>query len=97
MMEFDRGDAVRVQSTHTTTTPFSTTETNYDPTSVTLTVKGPDGVDKITDQAMSNHATGQLYYILQTLTSWDKGKYTAYVTATGPTYDSEEVSSFTLL
>lgn len=95
-MAYDKGAAIRIESQHYSTTPFSTTETLYDPTTVTVTVTDGDGVEVVADQEMTNHTTGQFYYILQTTTSYTHGIYTATITATGPSFNSVEKSTFTL-
>lgn len=96
MEVFDRGSPVRIQSEHKSTSPFVTTEDLYNPTTVTVTVTDANGVDKVIDQESTNHATGQYYYIAQTLDTWDVGVYTVTTTATGPTYNDVQTCSFGL-
>lgn len=81
MISIDPGSAVVVESTYNKYAPFGS-YTVQDPASTpTITVYDNKGTAMLTDQAMSKNATGQYYYIVQTLTTWKKGVYKVLINA----------------
>ena len=53
-----------------------------DPTSMTITIRDPDGDVAVEDQAMTKKAVGQYYYQYRTSTLTTRGQYAGEILAT---------------
>ena len=87
---FDRGSAPQIEATITEAIPFDG-EDAIDPTSVKITITDPAGSPKVTSQNMTKSATGQYYYVCQTLDTWAVGWYQAKIVTTGPNFNDVTV------
>ena len=62
------------------------------PTSITITIKDPDGTAQVSASAMTENATGIYDYFYNTTTSTAKGSWTGFVTVTDGTGDTAKTS-----
>ena len=96
--------AIRVQKKFTRDSTVRAIYYNYDDdevladaTSVSISIKDPDGTMVADDQAMSKTATGVYEYFYTTTTSVVVGKYQVEVVALDGSYKTMESSSFEMI
>ena len=73
----DRGGAVLIEYEFRKRSPHASLE-YYDPSSATVTVTDPTSTEVVASQVMSAtnaSSAGLFHVIVQTSTSWEKGKY----------------------
>jgi len=66
------------------------------PSSVKIDIYDPEGTQKITAQSMTSAGGGEYYYIYQSSTSNEPGKYKAIIKAVSGSYTGSSKSEFSL-
>lgn len=91
MATVDRGSTVLIEVEFKRRAPFVETPVLFDPTTPKITITDPLGVAKVTDAALTKYATGQYYYICQTLTNWEPGGYTTTASGIDGSYSDVDI------
>lgn len=77
---WDIGDAIRIEASLTQTDPFDDTESKVNIANFTITITGYNDNEVVSQQALTNHDTGQYFYKWDT-TGLDAGDYEVKVEA----------------
>lgn len=91
-LKLDKGSAIVLEVEFKQHTPFGT-DAYFDPTVPKVSVIDKMGVLKVTDADLIKSTVGQYYYVCQTATNWDTGKYQVKVTATSGAYSDVTINT----
>ena len=81
MNNYDRGSLILLETDIKKAVPFGT-DVNYSPTTVKITVTGPNDDVKVDAVTMDEAGVGQYYYNLQTDVAWSHGTYAVKIELT---------------
>lgn len=91
MAKHNRGSAIIISCLFKDNSDPFTDPVFFDPISPTITVRDPEGMAKVSAQALTKKAVGKYSYIIQTATTWLAGEYEIEINATSGSYNDKTI------